>query len=63
MFEKCITRGFILERPMKLDNFRATRVQKLVEDRGWGFTISNIPRFVTKVVDEFYANLSDNIVV
>ena len=34
-----------------------------MDKRGWGPTISNIPRFVTKVVHEFYANLSDNIVV
>ena len=40
---------------MKFDNFRAVKVQKIVEDRGWGSTISNIPRFVTKVVHEFYA--------
>ena len=38
-------------------------MQKLIKDRGWESTISNIPRFVTKVVHEFYANLSDNIVV
>ena len=63
LFEKYITRGFILERPMKLDSFRAMGVQKIVEDRGWESTITNILRFVTKVVHEFYANLSDNIVV
>ena len=28
-----------------------------------GSTISNIPRFITKVVHEFHANLSDNILV
>ena len=56
-------RGFIIERPIKLDNFRALSVQKLIDDRGWESTISNIPRFVTKVVHKFYANLGDNIVV
>ena len=30
---------------------------------GWGSAIFNIFQFVTKVVHEFYANLSDNIVV
>ena len=35
----------------------------MIEDRGWGSTINNIPRYVTKVVHEFYANLSDNITV
>ena len=43
LFEKYITRRFILERPMKLDSFRVVGVQKLVEDRGWGSTLSNIP--------------------
>ena len=38
-------------------------IQKLIEDRGWESTISNIPRFIAKVVHEFYANLSDYIVV
>ena len=63
LFDKYITRGFILERPMKLDSFRAVGVQKIVEDKGWVSTISNVPRFVTKVVHKFYANLIDNIVV
>ena len=63
MFEKYLTRGFILQRPIKKDSFRALGVQTLTEDRGWKSTINNIPRFVTKVVHEFYANLSDNIVV
>ena len=48
---------------MKLESFRVVRVQKIVDERGWGSTMSNIPRFVTKVVHEFYANLSDNIIV
>ena len=48
---------------MKLDSFRVVGVQKIIEDKGWGSTISNIPQFITKVVHEFYANLSDNIVV
>ena len=48
---------------MKLDSFRAVGVQKLVKDRGWESNITKIPRFVTKVVHEFYDNLSDNIVV
>ena len=38
-------------------------LQKIVDERGWGSTVSNIPIFITKVVHEFYANLSDNIVV
>ena len=61
LFERYITCGFILERPIKLDNFRALGVQKLVEDRGWESTVSNTPRFVPKVVHEFYINRSDNI--
>ena len=44
---------------MKLDSFRAVGVQKLVKDRGWESNITKIPRFVTKVVHEFYDNLSD----
>ena len=48
---------------MKLDSFRALGVQKLMDDKSWKSTITNIPRFVTKVVHEFYANLSDNMVV
>ena len=63
MFERYITSGFILERPIKLDSFRALGVQKLVEDRSWESIVTNIPRFITKVVQEFYANLSDNIIV
>ena len=38
-------------------------MQKLIKNKGWGSTIRNIPRYVTKAVHEFYANLSDNIVV
>ena len=63
MSEKYITSGFIVERPIKLNSFRVLSIKKLIEDRGWESTISNIPRFVTKVLHEFYANLSDNIVV
>ena len=61
LFKRYITCGFILERPIKLNSFKALGVQKLVEDRRWESTIDYIPRFVTKVVHEFYANLSDNI--
>ena len=43
LFEKFITHGFILERHMKLDSFRVVAVHKLMEDRSWGSTISNIP--------------------
>ena len=39
LFEKYITCGFIVERPIKLDNFRALGVQKLIEDRGCGSMI------------------------
>ena len=63
LFEKYITQGFFLERPMKLESFRSVGVERIVCERGWEFTISNIPRFVTKVIHEYYANLSDNIVV
>ena len=34
-----------------------------MSERGWGSTVLNIPYFVTKVVHEFYANVSDNILV
>ena len=63
VFEKCITHGVYSRETMKLDSFRAVGVVKLVEDKGWGSTMSNIPCFATKVVHKFYANLSDNIVV
>ena len=63
LFDKYITLGFIVEKPIKLDSFMALGIQILIEDKGWGFTISNIRRFIIKVVHEFYANLSDNIVV
>ena len=56
-------REFIVERPMKLESFGAVGVEKIVCERGWESTVSNIPKFVTKVVHEFYANLSDNILV
>ena len=49
---------------MKLESFRVVGVQKIVDEKGWDSTMSNIPRFVTKVVHEFfYANFSDNIVI
>ena len=54
---KNITSGFILKRPMKLESFRAVGVGKIVSERGWGSTILNISRFVTKIVHKFYANL------
>ena len=63
LFEKYITCGFIFERPIKLESFRALGIQKLIEDKGWESTVSNIPRFVPKVVHEFYVNLNDNIVI
>ena len=44
-------------------SFRALTVQKIIEEKGRGSTISNIPKFVAKVVHESYANLSDNIEV
>ena len=34
LLEKYITHGFIIERPIKLDSFRALSMQKLIEDRG-----------------------------
>ena len=34
LFEKYITRGFIVERPIKLDSFRALGMQKVIKDRG-----------------------------
>lgn len=34
LFEKYITRGFIAERTIKLENFRTFGVQELIEDRG-----------------------------
>ena len=48
---------------MKLEPFRAMRVERIVCERGWASTISNIPRFVTKVIHEFHANLSDDMLV
>ena len=63
MFEKYITRGFIVERAVKLESFRGVGVEQIIYERGWESTVTNIPRFVTKVIHEFYANLSDNIVV
>ena len=48
---------------MKLEFFKAVGVEKIVSEKGRESTMSNIPRFVTKVVHEFHANLSDNILV
>ena len=48
---------------MKLESFRAIGVEKIVSERGWGSTSLNISQFVTKVVNAFYENLSENIVV
>ena len=45
---------------MKLDSFKAIRVQEIVEARGWESTIINIPRFITKVVRELYAKQLKN---
>ena len=63
LFERYITYGFILKRPIKLVSFRALGVQNLIKDSGWESNISNISRFVTKVMHEFYVNLNDNIIV
>ena len=38
-------------------------VERIVCERGWESIVSNIPRFVTKVIHEFYANLSDDMLV
>ena len=38
-------------------------VEKIVCERGWESTVLYIPRFVTNAVYQFYANLSDNILV
>ena len=62
MFEKYLTRGFIVKRPMKLESFRVVEVERIVCEN-WESTVSNIPRFVTKVIHEFYANLSDEMLV
>ena len=48
---------------MKLESFRAVKVERIVCERGWESTVSNIPRFVTKAIHEFYANLNDNMLV
>ena len=36
-------------------------VEQIMCERGWESTVSNNPRFVTKMSHEFYANLSDKI--
>ena len=61
LFKQYITRGFVPERNIKLESFRDTGVQKIIEERGWESTISNVPRFMAKLVYELYANLNDNI--
>lgn len=38
-------------------------VQKIIKDRGWLSMMSNIPKFVSKAMHEFYANLTENICV
>ena len=48
---------------MKLESFRGVGVEQIIVERGWESIVTNIHRFVTKVIHEFYANLSDNIVV
>ena len=48
---------------MKLESFRAVGVERIVCERGWESTVSNIPRFVTKAIHEFYAKLNDNMLV
>ena len=48
---------------MKLESFRAVGVERIVCERGWESTMSNIPRFVTKFIHEFYANLSEEMLV
>ena len=48
---------------MKLESFSVVGVENVVCERGWESTVSNIPHFVTKVVNEFYENLSDNTLV
>ena len=48
---------------MKLESFRAVGVERIIYERGWESTISNIPRFFTKVIHEFFTNLSDKILV
>ena len=63
LFEKYITRRFIVDGPMKLESFRAVGVEIIVYERGWESTVSNIPRFFTKVIHEFYANLSNEMLV
>ena len=63
IFEQYITRGFIAKRNITIKSFRALRVHKIIEEMGWVSTITNILRFIAKVVHEFYATLNDNVAV
>ena len=61
LFKNYSTRGFIVERNINMETFRTIGVQKIIEDREWIHTISDVKDFISSVIHEFYANLSENI--
>ena len=57
LFKNYSAQGFIVEE----ETFRTIGVQKIIEDREWMHTVSDIKGFIRCVIHEFYANLSENI--
>ena len=60
-FYKYYARGFIMERNIDLDSFKCIGVLKVLKDREWMFTTTEISGFVPNMVYEFFANISENI--
>ena len=44
-----------------METFRTIGVQKIIKDREWIHTVSDVKGFIPTVVYEFYANLSENL--
>ena len=61
LIEGYTKRSFIVQRTMDLGTFRLIAMKKIVHNRKWLKTISNIRRFVPRIVYEFYANMSGQI--
>lgn len=58
---RCDNRPFIAENNMKLESFRPLGIRKIIVDHKWDSTVTNIEEYVPRIMQEFYANLYENV--
>ncbi|PON56565.1 hypothetical protein TorRG33x02_296150 [Trema orientale] len=57
--DKYERRGFIDERNFNLDSFKPLGIVKILKERKWLKTVSNVEGYVPRIVQEFYCNIRE----